>query len=290
MLMQLFIAGVFAGGIYCTVGYGFVLNNRVSKKFNLAQSSCGMMGIMITRTLWLGGWSLNLALLVGIAIAFIGGLLVERIAVNPLRASKIIGWLLSTLAVNIMLAESASWVWGSEILPFPPLLGETWVISFAGGTVRSDMLLTIIVTITLILLLELLCDKTMWGRAIKATAVDRGAAELVGIHTTLLIMLTYGITSAMSAVAIALAGPTTNISTNIGTELLMKGFCVAALAGLESRRSIILAGILFGCLESFGSYITPSGYREVFAFSVLLLILILKPHGLFTKRVVIREL
>lgn len=288
MLIQLILAGLYGGGVYGLIGYGFVLTSRVSRKFNLGQASCGMIGIMVTRSLWLEGWLLGVALLTGIAIAFVAGILVERIAVNPLRESKIAGWLLSTLAVHIMLAEAASWIWGSIALPFPPLMGKTWLISFAGGTVRSDMQLALAVTIGLIILFEFLCDKTMWGRAMKATAVDREAAELMGINTTLLVMLTYGITCAMSAVAIALAGPITNVSTNMGTELLIKGFCVASLAGLESRRSIVVAAILFGCFESFGGYFTPSGYREVFAFGLLLLILIMRPHGLLTK-VVIRE-
>lgn len=283
IVIQILLGGLTIGGVYCLIGYGYVLCWRVSKVINLGQTSSGIFGAFCCLWLTRLGVPLWIGLFCGLAIAAMLGLITERLVINPLRRSEIIGWLIGGLAVEIMLRLCLSYWWGSDYVWFPSLFSEQRTFSVGGAATSNDRLLLIVATFSVVLILEIISDHTMWGKVMRATAHDEAAAALMGINTTLVVMGVFALSSSLCAFSVMLQAPFTNISATMGFELLVKGFVVAIIGGLDSRRGVIIAAILIGLLEASGALIAPAGYRDVFTFGTLVLVLIARPQGIGGK-------
>jgi branched-chain amino acid transport system permease protein len=281
IIIQVILGGLVIGGVYCLIGYGFVLCWRVAKVLNLGQASSGVFGAFICLYLVRFGVPLPLSFICGILVAGVLGLITERLIINPLRRSKIIGWLIGGLAVEIVLRQSLTYWWGSDWFKFPSLLGQERTITIGGAATSADRLLLIFAAFFIVYLVEVISDKTVWGKAMRATAHDEPAAGLMGINTTLVVMAVFAMSAAFCAISVMLQAPFTNLSCVMGFELVVKGFAVAIIGGLDSRRGAIIAATVIGLLEAAGSIIAPAGYRDVFTFSMLILVLISRPQGLF---------
>jgi len=281
IVIQVILGGLAIGGVYCLIAYGFVICWRVANVLNLGQASSGVFGAFIC--LWLDrfGVPLYVSFVCGVAVAGILGLLTERVIINPLRRSKIIGWMIAGLGVEIILRRCMSYWWGSDWIKFPSLLGGERTITIAGAATSNDRLLLIIAAFLIVYILELISEHTIWGKAMRATAHDEAAAALMGIDTTRVVMAVFALSSALCGISIILQGPFTNLSSGMGFELVVKGFVVAIIGGLDSSRGVIVSAIFIGLLEATGALIVPAGYRDVFTFSALILVLILRPQGMF---------
>jgi len=281
IVVQVILGGLAIAGVYCLIAYGFVLCWRVAKVLNLGQASSGVFGAFICLWLTRFGIPLYISFICGILVAGILGLLTERFIINPLRRSKIIGWLIGGLAVEIVLRLCLSHWWGSDLVWFPSFLGGQKTVSIGGAATSTDRLLLIIATFFMVYILEVIADRTLWGKKMRATAHDEVAAALMGINTKLVVMLVFSLSAGLCAFSVMLQAPFTNISSLMGFELVVKGFAVAVIGGLDSRRGVIIAAVLIGLLEATGSLIVPAGYRDVFTFGTLILVLISRPQGLF---------
>jgi branched-chain amino acid transport system permease protein len=280
--LQLIMASLFGAAVYVLMGYGFVLTWRVARVFNLAQGASGVAGAYVCLFFIRHGFSLVLSIVIGVIAGGILGFLTERVVVNPLRFSKIVGWLLGTLALDIIIIEALGWWWGTEHKLFPPLLGFEKRISIAGVVTDSTRIMAIGVSALIIITMTTILERTMWGRAMKATAHDRVAAEAMGINTGLIVMGVFSLTSAFCVVSIMLQAPVTGLCTSMCFMLIIKGMVAAVVGGIESWRGVLLGAVLVGLLDAFGTHFFL-GYRDVLTFAVLALVLILRPEGLLGK-------
>jgi branched-chain amino acid transport system permease protein len=210
------------------------------------------------------------------------GLVVERLAVRLALEQKSEGWILMTIIVGLFGFSAAENIWGRDDHPFPtPISSDP--LHFFGISVTPVELSVAIGVLSVMGLIELFKRKTLWGKAFEAVSADRDAAELMGISAKRTIMLSYGLSGLVAAMAGILVSPITTVGPTMASALILKAFAVAVVAGLDSGFGVVLVGLFLGALESLASYYIGSGWREAPGLILLILALAMKPNGVFGK-------
>jgi branched-chain amino acid transport system permease protein len=213
----------------------------------------------------------------------IQGSFVELIGVRPaIKIKSEFGWIMSTIALGIIFKNVAENIWGRDALPFPsPLPMEP--MSFLGANILPMEILVVFGALAMMLLVEFFNRKTIYGKAVVATANDRDAAGLMGINTSMVITFSYALSSLTAAFAGVLIAPLTLTGATMGGALGLKAFAVAIIGGLSSGMGIIVGGLILGIVETATGFYISTGYKDVPGLILLLLVLAFKPSGLFGK-------
>jgi branched-chain amino acid transport system permease protein len=288
ILLQLVVSGIALGMIYAVIAFGYQLTFATSGTLNFGQGEALMLGALVGLSLVgtiHGGPYLSYWLMIPIVVVFgaLQGIFVEWIAVRPaIRIKSEFGWIMSTIALAIIFKNVAENIWGKDVLPFPsPLSSEPFTV--LGANVQPMQVAVVIGALAIMLAVELFNRKSIYGKAVVATANDRDAAGLMGINTKLVITFSYALSSATAAFAGALIAPLTLTSATMGASLGLKAFAVAIIGGLTSGMGAIVGGIILGIAETATGFYLSTGYKEVPGLVLLLLVLAVKPSGLFGK-------
>lgn len=278
---QLVVSGLATGSIYGLVALGFSLIFVATRVVNFAQGEFVMVGALLGYTLHV---ALGYPLLASVAAAGLAaagvGLATERLAVFPLRAYRTsIAWVMSTLAVGLMLRSAAMLAWGRVPLPFPAPFGHERLV-FLGVAVVAQELVTLGLAVLLVAGVDALYRLTIVGKAMRAVAFNPDAARLMGIDVTHMALLSFGLSAVLAGVAGILIAPLINASSQMGFVLGIKGFAAAAVGGLGSFWGALAGGLLLGVLETTASGLLWSGFNDVIAFGLLILVLLARPSGL----------
>ncbi len=279
--LQFLISGLTSGAIYALIALGFTIIYNATEVINFAQGEFVMLGAMFMAT-FMGKLDLPLPISFVLSVcltAFIG-ILVERLAIYPARHSSTITLIIITIGVSILLKGIAMFVWGKDSLPVPAFVGEK-PIQILGATIVPQSLLVLIVACISVFLLEVFFRKTLYGKAMRACAANRLAARLIGIKVEPLVLCAFALSAALSAIAGAVISPITFATYDMGTMLGLKGFSAAVLGGLSSSVGSVVGGILLGILEALAAGFISSAYKDAAAFIILLLMLFVRPEGLF---------
>ena len=283
ILTQLIFSGIALGMIYAVIAFGYQLTFATSDTLNFGQGDALMLGALVGLTLV--GFGLNYWLMIPLVCLFgaLQGALVERIGVRPaLKIKSEFGWIMSTIALGIIFKNVAENVWGHDDLKFPSLLPEA-PIKLLGANVLPMEILVVVGAVLMMAAVEVFNRKTIWGKAVVATFNDRDAARLMGINTSLVITFSYALSSMSAAFAGVLIAPLTLTGATMGAVLGLKAFAVAIIGGLTSGMGIILGGIILGIAEKTTGYYLSTGYQDVPGLVLLLIVLAVKPAGLFGK-------
>ena len=233
------------------------------------------------------------ALAGAVAVCMATGVLVERVAYRPLRNAPRLAPLITAIGVSIVLQNLAMIVWGRQYLSFPPVL-DIEIYEVGGATVTNVQILIVAVAAVTMGGLLLLVQRTRLGRAMRATAQNREVAGLMGVDVNRVIAATFAVGSALAAVAGLLIAAYYGIAHyNMGFILGLKAFSAAVLGGIGNIPGALLGGLLLGVIESLGAgYIGDltggflgSHYQDIFAFFILILVLVFRPSGLLGERV-----
>jgi branched-chain amino acid transport system permease protein len=208
---------------------------------------------------------------------------VERLVYRPLRDAPHINSFIAAIGLIIVLESLALIFWGADFRRFPTLYDKP--IHIFGVAVTLQRLLVIVGAALFILLLQLFIKRTWLGATIEAVAQNREGAMLVGINVNWVSSLTFAISTATAAAAASLVAPIFMISPTMGALLGMKAFVIVILGGLGSIPGAILGGYILGILEAVGGGYLSAAYKDVYAFGALILILSIRPTGLFGKEV-----
>ena len=288
ILLQLVVSGIALGMIYAVIAFGYQLTFATSGTLNFGQGEALMLGALVGLSLvgtihggpYLGYW-----LMIPIVVVFgaLQGVFVEWIAVRPaIRIKSEFGWIMSTIALAIIFKNVAENIWGKDVLPFPsPLSSEPFTV--LGANVQPMQVAVIVGALAIMFAVEIFNRKSIYGKAVVATANDRDAAGLMGINTGMVITFSYALSSATAAFAGALIAPLTLTSATMGASLGLKAFAVAIIGGLTSGMGAIVGGIILGIAETATGFYLSTGYKEVPGLVLLLLVLAVKPSGLFGK-------
>jgi branched-chain amino acid transport system permease protein len=291
ILAQLIVSGATVGMIYGVIAFGYQLTFSTSKTLNFGQGEALMLGALVglTTVNFLIGEALAtpvaylLMLPVIIGFGLLQGAVVEILGVRQaIRTRSEVGWIMATIALGIIFRNLAENIWGRDALKFPSPLPEA---ALAIGPVRVQPMELAIVAgaVTLMLLVELFNRKTIYGKAVVATANDRDAAGLMGINTKLVITFSYALSSMSAAMAGVLVAPVTLTGATMGAVLGLKAFAVAIIGGLSSGVGVVVGGLILGIAETLTGFYISTGYKDVPGLVLLLLVLSAKPSGLFGK-------
>jgi branched-chain amino acid transport system permease protein len=232
-----------------------------------------------------GGPYLNYWLMIPVVIVFgaMQGVFVEWIGVRPaIKIKSEFGWIMSTIALAIIFKNVAENIWGKDDLPFPsPLPAAPFQV--LGANVQPMQVVVVLGALAMMLAVEVFNRKSIYGKAVVATSNDRDAAGLMGINTSMVITFSYALSSATAALAGVLVAPLTLTGATMGTALGLKAFAVAIIGGLTSGLGVIVGGLILGIAETTTGFYISTGYKEVPGLVLLLLVLAIKPAGLFGK-------
>lgn len=281
--LQLVFSGLTVGAVYALVALGFTLIYNASDVINFAQGEFVMIGGMGTVFLVAAGLPLPVAALIAIAAAVIVGLLLHRLAIEPARGATPVTLIMITIGASIFIKGIAQIVFDKQFHSLPAFSGNE-PIRVAGATILPQSLWVLGGAFVIFVALYIFLNRTLWGKAVLATAANRLSAKLVGINVTIILALAFGVSAAIGAAAGVLATPITLTRFDVGTLFALKGFAAAMLGGMGNPAGAIVGGLMIGLLEAFGAGYISSTYKDAFAFLVILLVLLFMPRGLFGSR------
>ncbi len=280
-LFQYLITGITVGSIYAMVAVGFNIIYNVTEIINFAQGEFVMLGGLVMVMVHVGlGLPLIAAFPATITIVTLVGMLLDRLAISPIRRPTVLTLIIATIAASILLKGAAMFIWGKDPYDLPAFSGRN-PINFLGAVIQPQYFWVIGFLILVVIVLTLFFEKTILGKAMSACADNADAASLVGINVKQMILLSFALSAAIGAVAGIVVTPISLMEYDRGTMLAVKGFGAAVLGGLGSFPGAIIGGLILGAIESLGAGLISSGYKDAFALIVLMLVLFYKPSGIF---------
>jgi branched-chain amino acid transport system permease protein len=287
VLIQQLANGVFLGAVYALFAIGYTLVFGVLDILNLAHAAIFMLAAFSALSLAAAGLPLVVACLIGVIVAGILGVLLDRVAFAPLRrrnAGTLVP-LISSIGAAIVMQGIARGVWGPEEHHLSSGALGTAQFHLGSLTVGALDLIVLAVALAFMLALSYVMRATALGRSIRAVAADRVAAALLGIDLERTIAITFFIASALGGAAGILIGLQYNsVSLDMGARIELKGLAIIILGGMGSVTGAVIGAFILGAVETLTVAYVSSGYRDAIAFGVMFLILVLRPTGLLGKR------
>ena len=288
-LLQLTISGAAIGCIYALIALGFVLIYKATETVNFAQGDLMMVGGFVGLTaMTVAGLPFWLAFLLTIVVMVLFGMGTERLVLRPLLGQPAFTVVMMTIGLGYLARGVVTMIpyWGTEThsLPVPYKDEVIWLGGEGKGLVVSvEHLVIIVATVALVALLFLFFRYTRLGIAMQATSQNQLAAFYMGIPVRRVNMLIWGLSSAICGVAGLLLAPITFVHANMGFVGL-KAFPAAVVGGFGSLPGAIVGGLIIGLVESFSGFYLPEGFKDIAPYIVVLLMLVLKPNGLFGEK------
>ncbi len=290
--LELILGGLTRGSIYALIALGYTMVYGIIQLINFAHGEIYMIGaftaLIFTSVLTLLGFNeiavIVLASLAAVIYSSAYGYTVEKIAYKPLRHAQRLSPLISAIGMSIFLQNYVLLAQTSDFLPFPNLIPEFEFIKPYRHIISSSEIVILITTSTAMILLTFLIKFTRTGKAMRATAQDRKMAMLVGVNVNRVISITFVIGSALAALGgVLIASHVGQINFYVGFIAGIKAFTAAVLGGIGSIPGAVLGALVLGLTESFATGYISSDYEDVFAFGLLVLILIFKPAGILGR-------
>lgn len=290
--LELFLGGLTRGSIYALIALGYTMVYGIIQLINFAHGEIYMIGAFVALIVagictiygFAGVSVLVLAAVAAVIYAGAYGYTLEKIAYRPLRGAPRLSPLISAIGMSIFLQNYVLLAQTPDFLPFPNLIPDFEFMEPVAHIIGSPELVILVTTIVTMILLTLLIKKTKVGKAMRATQQDMSMARLVGINVDRIISMTFVIGSALAAIGgVLVASYIGQVNFYIGFLAGVKAFTAAVLGGIGSIPGAVLGGLVLGWTESFTAGYISSDYEDVFAFGLLVLILILRPAGILGK-------
>ena len=283
-LVQFILSGLSNGAIYALIGFGFAIIHNATGIINFAQGEFVMLGGMLTIfSLVFLHLPLLPSILLAIAISTLVGIAFERLAIRPLKNAKPLSLIIITIGASIFIRGAAMLIWGKDTHALPSFSGDD-PLFIAGATLLPQHLWIFGISVLIIIINRIFFNYTITGKAMRACAYNAYVASLVGIDVKIMVLLSFIISSAIGSMAGIIIAPLTMTSYDVGIMLGLKGFCAVIIGGMSSGLSTVMGGLLLGLLESLGAGFISASYKDAIAFIILLLILFVRPEGLFKKK------
>ena len=292
--MELFfnqvINGLQQGAIYAALALALVLIFRSTSLLNFAQGEMAMFSTFIAWILADNGFPVVFAILAAMAVSVVGGAIIERTLIRPVGNVNPLAIVIVTIGIFIATNALAGWIYGTDGRVFPRIFPNESLVTFGDVTVTKETTGIIAILLMVVGLLYLLFQHTKVGLAMRAVASNAESAQLVGIRVGRILMLGWGLAAALGALAGALAAPQLNLSLNLMQGLLIYAFAAATLGGFDSPLGAVVGGLIVGVTQTLaGQYIDFfDGFELGSAFLLILIVLLVRPQGLFGRAVVTR--
>ena len=294
LVAQDLVNGILAGGIFAVVALGFSLVWGIMNIINLAHGAFIMLGAYATYQLTTSfGLDPFLTLPVSFVLLFALGYLIQRFLINWVARAPILVTFLLTFGLSLLIVNIALIVWSPDTRGVhPPYAGTNF--SLGDVTVPWVKLYTLVAALLITGLMQLWLTRSCTGRAIRATSMDIGAAQLSGVRVSQIYAVVFGLGAGLAGVAGTLLSLSYSLTPNMGDPFLIKGFVVCVLGGLGSVQGALIGGLTYGIVEAFATqidvtigtqHISGSGLQDAIALVVLLIVLIVRPRGIMGRAV-----
>jgi branched-chain amino acid transport system permease protein len=281
LILQYLLSGITKGGIYAVVAIGFNLIYSATGVLNFAQGEFVMLGGMLAVTLTQFA-PLPVAVAGAVVIVALVGCLLELTFFRKLRRHSVLHLIIITIGLSIVIQEAALHIWDEKVRSLPYFTGnEISSLGIFGARISPQVLWVLGTVAVAVVLLHGFLKYTLYGRAMSACSSNVEAAMLAGINISNMHTLSFGLSAALGALAGCVISPITMTHYEMGAPLAIKGFAAAILGGMGNPMAAVLGGLIVGVLEAFAVSRLPAAYNDVAAFGVLLLVLFIRPHGLF---------
>lgn len=283
-VLQQLINGISLGSIYALIALGYTMIYGIIKLINFAHGDIYMVGAYIGFfSITQAGLGVIPSLMISLVTTGVLGMAVERIAYRPLRHAPRISVLITAIGVSFFLEYTSMYFVSPTPRTFPALFGDV-AVDFMGIIINGQQMLILGITAILMVVLTYIVQRTKTGKAMRATSFDTETAELMGINSDRIISITFGIGSALAAVAGVLVGIYYNsIDPLMGIMPGLKAFVAAVLGGIGILPGAVVGGLILGVVEALVSGFLSSTFRDAAAFAILILVLLVRPTGLFGK-------
>ncbi len=278
--LQFLFSGITVGATYALAALGFTLIYNASNVINFAQGEFIMLGGMLAVVFTQAGLPLPVALMLAIIVPAIVGVLIEKLAIEPVKGAETVTLIIITIGASLVIRGLVAVFLGKNTHSLPPFSGDT-PIEILGATLLPQSLWVLGVTALVVVVLWYYFNRTLQGKAMLATSYNRLAAELVGINTSWVLFMSFAMSAALGALGGILLTPITMTSYDVGIMLGLKGFVAAVLGGLGNGLGAVVGGLLVGILEAMGAGYISSAYKDAIPFVLILFILFFMPRGLF---------
>ena len=283
-IIQYGFSGITVGSIYAIVAIGFNIIYNATGVINFAQGEFLILGAMIAISL-LPLLPLPLAMVAAMLLTAVVGGLIELIFIRRVRNASVLRLIVITIGLSIVIREAMLLLWDEKVRSLPYFTGtEVTSIPLLGARISPQVLWVLGISAVIVAGLTLFFRFTLTGRAMRACADDRMAACLCGINDRWMVTFSFVLSAGIGALAGCVVSPISQTQYDMGASLAIKGFTAAILGGLGNSMAAILAGLLLGILEAFMVSQFPSAYKEAVSLVILLLILVFRPGGLFTRK------
>jgi len=280
--------GISLGSIYAIIALGYTMVYGIAKMLNFAHGDVIMVGAFVILTaVTKANMSPILAIILSVVICTAAGVVIEAVAYRPLRKASSNLAVLITIGVSYLLQNLALLIFGADAKSFVPVINVPSLVLFGGQlTVKGVTIVTILVCIVIMVGLQLFVKKTKPGRAMQAVSEDRDAAQLMGVNVNATISLTFAIGSGLAAIAgLLLCSAYPTLTPYTGAMPGIKAFVAAVFGGIGSIPGAMVGGILLGVIEIFSKAYISSQVADAIVFAVLIVVLLVKPSGLFGKNI-----
>ncbi len=287
-ILQYLINGISIGAVYAIIALGYTMVYGIAKMLNFAHGDVIMVGAYISFcvTNYLGLPSI-VSVIAAVAVCTLLGIVIEGLAYKPLRGTSSLAVLITAIGVSYFLQNAAQLIWSSSPKNFTSIVTME-PISLMGGqlVITGEVLVTVAVSIAVMVGLTLFTGKTRTGKAMRAVSEDRDAAQLMGINVNQTISTTFAIGSALAAVAgVLLCSTVPTLMPTTGSMPGIRAFTAAVFGGIGSIPGAMLGGILLGIIETLSKAYLSTQFSDAIVFSVLIIILLVKPAGLLGRQV-----
>ena len=287
-ILQYLINGISIGSVYAIIALGYTMVYGIAKMLNFAHGDVIMVGAYIsfcvTSYLGLPAW---VSVIAAVVVCTLLGITIEGLAYKPLRGTPSLAVLITAIGVSYFLQNAAQLIWSSSPKNFTSIVTMK-PISLADGkiVITGEVLLTVAVCILVMVGLTLFTGKTRTGKAMRAVSEDRDAAQLMGINVNQTISTTFASGSALAAIAgVLLCSTVPTLQPTTGSMPGIRAFTAAVFGGIGSIPGAMLGGILLGIIETFSKAYLSTQFSDAIVFSVLIIILLVKPAGLLGKQI-----
>ncbi len=281
---QYLLTGLSVGSVYAMVGLGFYVMWSAAKAVNFTFGDIFMIAAVLAVLQVEAGVPLLVAAAVSLLAAAAAAAVIERGFVRPFnREANAIGWMLTTIAVGTMMEAATTATFGSNPRGLPTPLTEEPLRLGGAGIYKQELLLPVALVLVAVGL-ELFYRRTLLGRAMRAVAFNRTAAGLVGIDADRITLAAFAIAGLLGATAGLLIAPVIQVTPTMGAIIGLKGFLVAIIAGIANARGVVVCGVLYGVAEKFIEGYLSTAARDAIGFTLMILLLLLFPQGLFGRK------
>ncbi|MFF2846107.1 branched-chain amino acid ABC transporter permease [Streptomyces sp. NPDC058001] len=276
------VSGLASGAVYGLMGLGLVIIYRATDVVNFALASLATVGLYVALTLYDSGVPLALVALAAMVVTAVTGLVARELVIRPLGQGDLLAALVMTMGISLIAESVMSTIWDDQPRLFPSLVEGS--VSFGGSAIPTQSLVTIAVAAVAMALVAYLFGRTTIGSAMRAVAESADTAQILGLGSQRIARIAWALGLALAALAAFLYAPRAGLVPTVLGAPLFRAFAGIFLGGLTSMYGAVIGGVTVGVLENVAASYVSAGYRDTFVFTFTILVLLIRPQGLFGTR------